>query len=119
VEPCAVQPRVPIWVGGHTRRSLRRAVQLGDGWTPFGLSAATLTQYLGGVDLPEGFAVALSTPPLDPIGAPQQTLDRIGRLADLGATDVNAALAADSAAHYLDQLRALADLVDPQYREAR
>ncbi len=119
VEPCAIQSRVPIWVGGHTRRSLRRAVQLGDGWTPFGLSAATLTQYLGAVDLPEGFAVALSTPPLDPIGAPQQTLDRIGRLADLGATDVNAALAADSAAHYLDQLRALADLVDPQYREAR
>ena len=26
VDPCAVQPRVPIWVGGRTARSLRRAV---------------------------------------------------------------------------------------------
>lgn len=119
VEPCAVQSRVPIWVGGHTRRSLRRAIQLGDGWTPFGLSAATLTEYLGAVDLPEGFAVALSTPPLDPIGSPQQTLDRLGRLVDLGATEVTASIAAHSAAHYQDQLRALAELADPPYREGR
>lgn len=25
VDPCALQPRVPIWVGGRTKRSLRRA----------------------------------------------------------------------------------------------
>ena len=37
--PCALQLRVPIWVGGRTRRSLRRAVELGDGWMPFGLTA--------------------------------------------------------------------------------
>ena len=30
--------RLPIWVGGRTRRSLRRAIELGDGWTPFALS---------------------------------------------------------------------------------
>src|SRR6266511_4721325 len=35
VDPCAVQPRVPIWVGGRTARSLRRAVELADGWAPF------------------------------------------------------------------------------------
>lgn len=38
LEPCALQPAVPIWVGGHTARSLRRAVELADGWCPFGLS---------------------------------------------------------------------------------
>lgn len=38
VEPAGIQRRVPIWVGGRTMRSLRRAVRHGDGWMPFGLS---------------------------------------------------------------------------------
>jgi probable F420-dependent oxidoreductase len=29
------QPRPPIWVGGNSRRAIRRAVELGDGWVPF------------------------------------------------------------------------------------
>jgi probable F420-dependent oxidoreductase len=29
------RPHPPIWMGGNTRRALRRAVQLGDGWDPF------------------------------------------------------------------------------------
>ncbi len=37
VDPPALQPRVPIWVGGRTARSSRRAVELADGWAPFGL----------------------------------------------------------------------------------
>ena len=37
VDPHAEQARVPMWVGGRTARSLRRAVELGDGWVPFGL----------------------------------------------------------------------------------
>ncbi|MCH8076998.1 MAG: LLM class F420-dependent oxidoreductase [SAR324 cluster bacterium] len=28
---------IPIWVGGHTGRALRRAVELGDAWHPIGL----------------------------------------------------------------------------------
>ena len=40
VDPCAVQAHVPMWVGGRTYRSLRRAVELGDGWAPFGLRTA-------------------------------------------------------------------------------
>ena len=47
VDPCAVQEHVPIWVGGRTLRSLRRAVALGDGWCPFGVKAATATEWLG------------------------------------------------------------------------
>src|SRR4030088_3308277 len=35
VDPAAAQHRMPIWVGGQGYRSLRRAVELGDGWAPF------------------------------------------------------------------------------------
>ena len=42
VDPCALQTDVPIWIGGRTARSLRRAVELADGWAPFGLTLAEL-----------------------------------------------------------------------------
>jgi probable F420-dependent oxidoreductase len=36
--PKPVQPGgVPIWIGGHTRRALRRVAELGDVWHPIGL----------------------------------------------------------------------------------
>ena len=38
VDPCAVQPHLPIWLGGRSARSLRRALEFGDGWDPFHLS---------------------------------------------------------------------------------
>lgn len=31
----AQRPHPPIWVGGNSRRAIRRAVELGDGWLPF------------------------------------------------------------------------------------
>jgi probable F420-dependent oxidoreductase len=61
VEPCAVQRRVPIWVGGGTLRSLRRAVELGDGWMPFGLSGADITRFLDSVELSADLEVVLPT----------------------------------------------------------
>ena len=30
------EPHPPIWVGGESRRALRRAAELGDGWQPIG-----------------------------------------------------------------------------------
>lgn len=35
------QPHPPIWIGGNSRRALRRAVELGDGWMPFPNPGAT------------------------------------------------------------------------------
>jgi len=36
-EPKPLQkPSIPIWVGGHSRRALRRVAELGDGWHPIG-----------------------------------------------------------------------------------
>ncbi|MEZ0383072.1 LLM class F420-dependent oxidoreductase [Mycobacterium sp. pW045] len=112
VEPCAVQPRVPIWVGGRTRRSLRRAVELGDGWTPFGLTVDKIAKMLGSIAVPDDFAVVLATPPLDPIGAPQRATDQIERLAEAGATDVSCVISAQSVGHFCDQLAALAQLTN-------
>jgi len=34
-------PHPPIWIGGNSRRALRRAVELGDGWMPFPNPAET------------------------------------------------------------------------------
>ncbi len=31
----AQRPHPPLWIGGNSRRALRRAVELGDGWMPF------------------------------------------------------------------------------------
>ncbi|MBW2268114.1 MAG: LLM class F420-dependent oxidoreductase [Deltaproteobacteria bacterium] len=33
--PRPLQQSPPIWVGGNSRRAMRRAVELGDGWLPF------------------------------------------------------------------------------------
>lgn len=113
VEPHATSTHVPVWVGGRTARSLRRAVELGDGWMPFGLSPDELRAMLGRVDLPSGFEVVLGPGrPLDPIGDPERARRRLGALRDVGATVATCAVRADSAAHCCDQLGALRALAD-------
>ena len=110
VDPHAAQGRVPLWIGGRTARSLRRACELADGWTPFGLAPEAVAAMLARHDLPAGFEVALSTGPLDPLGDRAGTRARLEGLARAGATVAGVALAASSAGHYCDQLAALADL---------
>ncbi|WP_066944524.1 LLM class F420-dependent oxidoreductase [Microtetraspora fusca] len=110
VEPHARQERVPIWIGGRTARSLRRAAAYGDGWVPFGLSLDRLAGMLGEADLPDGFEVVLSVGPLDPAGSPGATGDALGRVRDAGATVAGVTIAAASAEDYREQLHALRDL---------
>ncbi len=113
VEPCAVQPHVPIWVGGRTLRSLRRAVRSADGWMPFGLNVTELSGMLGRIETPPGFEVVLSTGrAVDPISDPAGTASRLVRLRAAGATLVTCSIAAGSAAHYVEQLAALRDIAD-------
>lgn len=111
VEPHAVQEHVPMWIGGRTRRSLRRAGTHGDGWVPFGLSLDELETLLRTVELPDHFDIVLSAGrPLDPIGDPGDAEKRLRRVQDAGATVVTAHLSADSATHYCEQLEALAGI---------
>lgn len=111
VEPHAEQPHVPIWVGGRSRRSLRRAVGLADGWMPFGLRTAEIADMSATVDIPEGFDIVLPVGPLDP-REPSGCLKRLRALRDVGATGVTCSVAADSVDHYCEQLASLRRLVD-------
>lgn len=114
VDPCAVQDRVPLWIGGQTLRSLRRAATLADGWAPFNVSLRQARDWLGRFDLGPGFDVVLPPPALlDPIGQPEQTRDLLGETAAHGATIVSAAFRHTSLPNYLENLQALAELHPP------
>ena len=111
VEPHAVQDRVPLWIGGRTRRSLRRAVDAADGWVPFGLDREQLTGMLDTVRRPTGFEVVLSTGrAVDPLGSPGVARRSLDGLRDAGATTAGVSVAARGADHFCDQLGALRDL---------
>jgi probable F420-dependent oxidoreductase len=108
IDPHATQERVPLWVGGWTLRSLRRAVTLGDGWCPFAVSASKVAEWLRQVEQPDGFEVVLMpSRPLDPVGDPRAVEDSLGELAEAGATIVKATFVHHSLDHYLEQLEAL------------
>ncbi|MCV7030006.1 LLM class F420-dependent oxidoreductase [Mycobacterium sherrisii] len=114
VDPCAVQDHVPIWVGGRTLRSLRRAVTLADGWAPFNVTLPQAREWLSRFDLPPGFEVVLPPPaPLDPITAPDRTREILADTAAHGATIVSTWFHHHSVQHYLENLDALAELHTP------
>jgi probable F420-dependent oxidoreductase len=109
VDPCAIQEHVPIWVGGRTLRSLRRAATLADGWCPFAVPPAQAAEWLQLVDVPPDFEVVLPpTERLDPVTEPSRTQEILGQTAALGATNIMAAFASTSLEQYLEQLDALA-----------
>ncbi|SEO49012.1 TIGR03619 family F420-dependent LLM class oxidoreductase [Trujillonella endophytica] len=109
VDPCAVQPHVPIWVGGQTLLSLRRAATLADGWTPFNVTPQQAQEWLAQVELPADFTVGLGpSTPFDPIDEPGATADALGELAAAGVTVASARFVHSSLEQYLDQLEALA-----------
>ena len=124
VDPCAVQPRVPIWVGGRTARSLRRAIELADGWAPFGLSRADLAVMIARAresaawdaraelaDAPPFELVLQNEHPFDPGAEPERVHESTERLADAGATTLNVRVVHHSLEHYLEQLAAMRELI--------
>ncbi len=111
VDPCAVQEHVPIWVGGRTLRSVRRAAALADGWCPFSVDPVQAQHWLRRVDLPPGFDVMLPpTRRLDPIGEPNEAQDILAATAACGATIVMAVVAHRTLEEYLENLAALAEV---------
>lgn len=120
VDPSGVQRDVPVWIGGRTGRSLRRAVELADGWAPFALDPDAVADLLAGARRtaawdarPEPLEVILQpAPPLDPLDAPDETRRILAAHEAAGATALAVRLRHRSPAHYTDQLAALSALVD-------
>jgi probable F420-dependent oxidoreductase len=123
VDPCGVQETVPLWIGGRTARSLRRAIELADGWAPFGLSLEDETAMLERARATDAWAQrqeASELPPfeivlpagrlLDPVGDPAAAQDALAALAGIGATMVNVSFRSRSPEHYVEQLEAMAPI---------
>jgi probable F420-dependent oxidoreductase len=123
VDPCAVNPDTPIWIGGRTTRSLRRAVELADGWVPFGIPRADLAEMIARArdteawtgraarsDAPPFELVLQNEHPFDPGAEPDRVRDAAGRLGDAGATILNVRFVHQSLEHYVEQLAAMREL---------
>ncbi len=122
VDPCARQDTVPLWIGGRTGRSLRRAVELADGWMPFGLGADELGALVQKAKGTPAWAarsgpieIVLSNGrPVDPQGDPDGTRHVVERLANAGATMLQLRFVHHTVDHYVDQLEALVALLGPE-----
>ena len=112
VDPTAVQERVPIWIGGRTARSLRRALDLGDAWVPFGLEPEEVKQMLAEMGRPADVGLA-PEPPLNPLDDPDGARREIERHRDCGATILNLRFRSDSLEHWLEQAEAFTALAGP------
>ncbi|MFI0355270.1 LLM class F420-dependent oxidoreductase [Actinomadura sp. 9N407] len=116
IDPRAVQQRVPLWIGGHSERALRRAVTLGDGWSPApqsfrGPTPELMRQMLDQHDLPDGFDVVFTPGGLvDALTEPDRVAEVIGTAKEAGATQINLAVKHQSLPQYLDQLQAFAEV---------
>jgi probable F420-dependent oxidoreductase len=115
VDPCARQEKVPLWIGGRTARSLRRAVELGDGWAPFGLSAKDMGAMIAKARQTPAWSartepldmVLGNNHPADPMADPEGARAIVGRVVEAGATTLQLRLIHHSAAHFVEQLEAM------------
>ncbi len=119
VEPSGLARHVKVWVGGRTKRSLRRAVELGDAWMPFRLELDELGSMLREPAVRELIGNREETldmifapePPADPIGAPDAMRQTFRAYASAGATGLSMRFRHDSRSHYVEQMEAAIALV--------
>ncbi len=122
VEPSGLPRELEVWVGGRTRRSLRRAAELGDAWMPFGFKLDELTGLFGEPRARDTLAaradagrplklILAPEPPIDPLGEPERTTEFLGSYVAAGATGFSVRFDHHSLPHYREQLAALRSVV--------
>ena len=114
IDPSSPRRELPIWLGGRTPRSLRRALAAGDGWDPFGMTLDQIRALLDRArDWPEWWEretpldVALGLQEAFDITRPGQAEAMRGlvrRTREAGATHIHVSFRSESLDHYLDQL---------------
>jgi probable F420-dependent oxidoreductase len=116
IDPCGVQENIPLWVGGRTRRSLRRAVELGDGWCPFAVSGEQVGTWLKEAATTDAWRrrtqpleVVLGTR-VDPLGAPGAAAAAAEELRRAGATALSLRFVHESRQQYTEQLEAMREV---------
>ena len=113
-----MQEPVPIWIGGKTARSLRRAVELADGWVPFALTTEQIKDMLARARETEAWQkrdadIEVVLPPpraIDPLGDPDAARRALEDLAGVGTTIANLTFRTRSPEHYCEQLAAMKEL---------
>jgi probable F420-dependent oxidoreductase len=123
VDPTGVQEHLPIWVGGRTAPSLRRAVELGDAWVPFIIgpeAVRTMLDRAQGTPAWEQRARPLDValwpePVLDPLTDGDQIVEQAYEHLAAGATVLNYRFPSRSVAHHIEQMEALTTLLDPSW----
>jgi hypothetical protein len=123
VDPCGVPRDVPIWLGGRSRRALRRALVIGAGGAPVGRGRAGLERGVGRARTSRAwqerrvpFDLVLPIDRLlDPTDAGERAalVERLDRYRALGTTIVNLRFRHASLAQYLEQLEIVAREVAP------
>ena len=123
VDPSGVQERLPVWVGGRTRRSLRRALELGDAWVPFLLGREEVADMLDRAkgtrawqarDHPIDVAV-WPEPALDTIREPERIREQAAEHVAAGATILNYRFPSSSLSHHLEQMEALTEALEADW----
>ncbi|MDG1957789.1 MAG: TIGR03619 family F420-dependent LLM class oxidoreductase [Candidatus Binatia bacterium] len=128
MEPRAVQARVPLWLGGRSERSLRRALLLGEGWIPFGVSASQLRGFLERAEASPAARARMErrAPALEIVVQPEHPLDLRGRQSvrgcremleaytEIGVTGFKLRFRADTLREFLAQLEVFRhEIADP------
>ncbi len=118
VDPAGVQRPVPIWIGGRTGRSLRRAIELADAWAPFALQPDDVAKLLAAARTTDAWqrrsqlldVILQPVPPLDPIDARDAATETLDAHRAAGATALAVRLRHRSPTHFVEQLEALRGL---------
>lgn len=131
MQPTPAQPGgPPIWIGGNSRRAIRRAVELGQGWSPFPSGPPKVAKFTRTTSLmtPDDLRAAVAyaaehaaavgrTEPLDVIFMPvsltmlhddatwnpEQIVDEVGRLHAAGMTGMSVNLAGETRDELADE----------------